>query len=431
MIRIFILALLVLLSTVYITLFAKADPGYALLSRGDWSVEMTLVLLVLGLIASMMLIFILIYLLYKVLGIPEKVIRWNSDRKHKRANKNANAGMIQLAEGNWKDAERFLGKDVNASDTPLLNFIAAAKAAQEQGKLSQRDNYLLLAFKHYPQAKLAICISQAELEIAAKQYEQALLTLKHIQEQAPYHGQVLKMLVDLYNKMSKWDEIKELLPVLKQRRIYPPEEFAQLEINTFQQILKDCVNEENQDIGLQKLNNCWSSLSKQLTKDLEMRCLYCQLLIELEQYHAANNIIRETVKKQWSDEMVQLFGLVQEDNPLEQLKFAESLLKKQAKNPVLLFSLGQISLMNQLWGKAKDYIRESIDIKPDAEKWYVLGHLYEIRLNDTTNATACYREGLQLCQPERKSALNISDKIALENIDLKSESNQQEIQTNP
>ena len=63
----FIVGLFVLISTAYITIIAKEDPGYALISHGDWSVEMTLVLLVFAFVAVILSLLVVIYLFYKLL----------------------------------------------------------------------------------------------------------------------------------------------------------------------------------------------------------------------------------------------------------------------------------------------------------------------------------------------------------------------------
>jgi len=67
MIKLLFYALLFLIAAAYIALLAKEDPGYALLSRGDWSVEGTLVFLISVLTAIIAAILLLVYLLVKTI----------------------------------------------------------------------------------------------------------------------------------------------------------------------------------------------------------------------------------------------------------------------------------------------------------------------------------------------------------------------------
>ena len=167
----------------------------------------------------------------------------------------------------------------------------------------------------------------------------------------------------------------------------------------------------------------WKNLPKKTTTNELMRCYYSRLLIKLGDNEIAAEIIKESLRKNWSDEAIRIYGCIQEGDGVSQLKTAEKFLNQHSDNAALLFSLSQICLANQLWGKAKDYLTESIEIEPDAEKWHILGHLYEVRLNDMQKSMACYREGLTLCQPETQSSLDIAEKMALDNIDIEANPN--------
>ena len=62
--------------------------------------------------------------------------------------------MIALAEADWKNAEKLLSSGAAESDTPLMNFLAAAKAAQAQKADARRDNYLRQAHLAEPDAEI-------------------------------------------------------------------------------------------------------------------------------------------------------------------------------------------------------------------------------------------------------------------------------------
>ena len=220
MIRLLFYSLIFLIGAVYIALIAKEDPGYALLSYGDWSIEGTLVLLVTALSLLISGILLLVYLLVKTINFPIKLGSWNQNRKTVKAIKNCNKGYIELAEGNWREAEKHLRKSANGSGMPLLNYLAAARAAQEGGSQHRRDNYLLQAHKSDPQADIAIGLTQAELQIKDGQAEQALATLMHLRNVAPKHKQVLKMLFRVYQQLNSLKDLENLLPELRKNNIF-------------------------------------------------------------------------------------------------------------------------------------------------------------------------------------------------------------------
>ncbi len=417
MLKTFILGLLALLGVVYATLLAKDDPGYALLSYGDWSVEMTIVLLIASLGSVIILAFISIFLISKFLDIPGKFFTWNKKRKIKSASKHSIKGFIHLVEGNWKAAEHALNKNISSNEMSLLNYLSAAKAAQQQGKQDSRNDYLAKAFQHFPEAEVAIGIAQAELELKDNQDQQALITLLHLRTIVPNHKRVLLLLQELYKKTSSWKELEILLKDLKSYRVLESNELKLLEKEVLKRLFRDYATQQKEV----ELTEYWNKIERSLRIDIEMSCYYSELLIELKNYAEAAKVIKAVLKREWSDEAIAIYSNIQEEDSAKQLVYAEKFLEQHSENSVLLFSLGKISLLNQLWGKARDYIQESVDLAADSTKYYVLGNLYESQLDDKEKALDCYREGLLLAEPTRISvpitetrAETIAETIAIE-----------------
>jgi len=399
MFKLFFLGLLTLIAVVYATLMAKEDPGYAMLSYAGYTVEMTLVLLIAALGFAILGTYFLVFGLLKLLDIPSRLIDWNDKRRKSSAVKRSNEGFMALAEGNWRSAERALSKNAANNSTPLLNYMAAARAAQEQGKQSQRDNYLMLAFQTNPDAEIAIGLTQAELQISDGQEEQALATLMHLRGQSPRHHQVLKMLVDLYKKMESWHDLEVLFHDLQHYRVYKDPQLNDLEKDIQRHMLQQAVDQND----LEKLHAQWNKISRSIRTDPEISCFYCSQLINMGDNDRAAGMLRDVLKREWNVKAVGLFGKVKEKDGAAQLEFAEQLLKQHKNNPALLFSLGQISFNNQLWGKARDYVQESLSLLPSADKYHFLGKLYETKLDDAQLAMENYREGLNLCGTEISS----------------------------
>ena len=119
--------------------------------------------------------------------------------------------MIELSEGRWRQAERDLLRYVEHSDTPLLNYLAAARAGQQQHAYERRDEYLHLAQSSMPSADVAVALTQAELQLAHQQHEQALATLTRLRAIAPRHTYALRLLVRVYQRLEEWEELRKLL----------------------------------------------------------------------------------------------------------------------------------------------------------------------------------------------------------------------------
>jgi len=395
MFKIFIIGLLTLLGVVYITLMAKEDPGYALLSYGDWSVEMTIVLLIVGLSSIIIAAFIVIYSLLKIMDIPGNLVGWNNKRKVNSATTHSIKGFLELTEGNWKSAERHLNSNIDNNKMALLNYLAAAKVAQEQDQQERRDEYLKQAFQHFPDAEVAIGLTQAELEIDAEQYQQALVTLLHLRTLASNHKQVLRLLMKVYKHTSSWKELEALLKDLRAYRVIETNKLQELEKEVYKHVLRELASSNKQE----EMKEHWEKLGRYLHIDEDMCCFYSELLLELGAHEKAAELIKTVLKREWNSKAIGIYGKIIEPDGAAQLNFAEAFLKNHPANPVLLFTLGKISLANQLWGKARDYLQESALLVPDSDKLYELGNLYETRLDDMNKALQCYREGLLLAEP--------------------------------
>ena len=112
--------------------------------------------------------------------LPGSIKNLSQNRRYDKARRQLNQGLIDLAEGRFEQAENHLMRLVDFSESPLVHYLAAARAAQLQGKHDARDNYLKAAHEANPDAGLAIGVTQAELQLAHLQTEQALATLTHL-----------------------------------------------------------------------------------------------------------------------------------------------------------------------------------------------------------------------------------------------------------
>lgn len=392
MIKLLFYSLIFLIVTVYIALIAKEDPGYALLSHGDWSIEGTMVLLI-GVLSTLIgSILLLIYLILKTIRFPGQLNHWNQNRKTAKAIKNCNRGYIELAEGNWREAEKHLRKSAYSSGMPILNYLAAARAAQEDGSQHRRDDYLLQAHKSDPQADIAIGLTQAELQLKGGQAEQALATLMHLRSVTPRHRQVLKMLFQVYQQLNSWNDLERLLPELQKNNVFEHHILSQYEQSLSKRIMMQAIHNKNYG----ELKSIWNRLPKMTRSEPEMIHFYCQILLSIGEQQQAVELIKGGIKRHWNAPLILLYGQAQEKDAAKQLETAESWLSDNGRSAELLLTLGRLSISNQLWGKARDYITESLAAAPSTEAYQVLGKLYENQLDDSVEAMNCYREGLLL-----------------------------------
>ena len=400
--RALIVGFLTLLLAVTLTLWVKEDNGYVLIGYGQWTVEGSLALFILAMALLFMLCYLSLRALARLWTMPEDLRHWNRRRIAARVRQSLTQGLVELAEGNWRQAERHLLRYAAQSETPLLNYLAAARAAQLQGEDKRRDDYLQLAHQSMPSAEMAVGLTQAELQLAHQQYEQALATLTHIRSLSPKHSYVLTLLKRLYVNLGEWDKLEQLLPDLQKRKVVGADEYHELELQVYRERMEAIGTEPD------VLERFWQTVPRAIRQDQETVRSYVRLLVEAGEGRRIVPLIVTALQRQWDPELVRLYGRIESDDLPNQLSNAEGWLKDRPRDPDLLLALARLCLQNRLWGKARSYLEASIGISPKVEAYQELGLLLE-RMDEPAKALECFRTGLGL---ERRETSRSSTRVS-------------------
>jgi len=389
MIRRTLITFLLLLASVYIGVQLQHDPGYLLIAIHHWTIETTLWVAIPGLILLIIFIHALMLMSHKIMHFPATWRQWRTAHRIQKAQAKTRQGLIEFSEGHWQLAKKHLINALPNADTPLLNYLTAARAAQEMGDHTQRDNYLRQAQQSMPEAKIAVELTQAQLQLANQQWEQALATLRHLQDLAPHHPYVLKLLMQLYEEIKDWSQLITLLPLLKRYQVLSSHAFKETQHRAYLNALLSLIKQQ-QELPLTEFMD---ALPKDIKQDPEIIVAYVDYLIAHHQDKLAEVILRRCLQKQTNEELIERYGQL---NPnVVQLNFIESLLKNQPHSAALNLCLGRIGASKQLWGKARAYIEDSIKLNPTPKAYAELGHLLE-QLGDVTGACEAYKIALTL-----------------------------------
>jgi HemY protein len=274
------------------------------------------------------------------------------------------------------------------SDTPLLNYLTAARAAQKMGDNQLRDLYLREAGQSMPEAKIAVGLTQAQLQLANHQWEQALATLKHLHDLAPKHPYVLKLLMNLYQEVQDWPELIKILPKLYKYQLISAEEERQMSCQSHLELLSSSLKQDKPEA----IHAFFQSLSKSLAQEPAILCEYANFLMRENEEVKAEKLLRQQLNKRFNDLLITLYGQLKQPEK-KYLEFAETLLAKNPHSGDLYLCLGRLCMTQNLWGKAKEYLEQAKILLPTPIVFAVLGDLYE-RLEQPTMACKQYKQGL-------------------------------------
>lgn len=380
---------IILLLAIGLGYLIHQDSGYVLVTYSHWSAETSLWVAIILWLLSFLILYFLIRLFKHTTTIGSRIHDWHGARKERRARKHTHIGLCELAEGQWEQAEDHLAKSAKESGTPLINFLAAAKAAHEQEAYDRRDNHLRMAHSTTKGAEIAVGLSQAELQISSKQWEQALATLKHLNQIAPKHRYVLKLLATTCQEVKDWETLTALVPKLRKYNVLIPAEINLLEQKTLISLLEKAAASKNKET----LAAAWNGLPKSWKTDVSLIRIYVKHLLANHLGEVAVPLIETTLKKNWDSTLINYYGLTQGQDAIKQLSNAESWLKKHPRDPALLLCLGRLCLRDKLWGKARNYLESSLAVLPQKEAFHALGQALEA-LGEKDEAIKAYRDGL-------------------------------------
>jgi len=366
------------------------EPGYALLTYGEMSIETSLAILAFLTLMAFIVFYAALRTLMTIKRTPKNIGKWNTKRKQNRSRKELSKGLIDSAEGNWQRSEKLLIKHAQQSEAPLLNYLSAAHAAQSQQAYERRDEYLFKAGEALPEQMHAIHLTRAKLQLSAGQIEQALATLQQLRTATPGQPIVLTLLMKAHYQLNDWEALYNLLPAVKNNRKIPQEEWLQIEQETLLSLFKGTPTSSQQD-----LKSVWKSLDKNQRLNPNYLSVYASQLMNTGQGNIAESLLAKALNTQADARLLALYSQlnIPSDKKTKQL---EKWLRKYSTNTDLLNTIAELHIQQEQWSEAKTCLNNSISVTPTSLAYLLLGKLYEQQGDATDEANANYKAGLEL-----------------------------------
>ncbi len=396
--RTFFYACLALLGGALLFYLIDRRSGYVLISFGNTSVEMTLWLALLILLG----VFLALWLGLGIIRNSTAVVAAGANRVlygHVRSiHKRTARGLIDFMEGNWKQAKRHLLRSAVKADTPLINYLAAARSAFELGEEQEALALLHKAEQSTPRSELAVALTQARMQLLSKRYEQCVATLERAKKISPKHPVVLELLKQSYLRLRDWQALQKMLPDLRRQKTYTAADIETIEREIYLVLVKDSGEQARrmaEDQRLKHLQEAWQSVPAHMRKQADMVATYTLQLQSNNADAQAEALLRRTLIKRWDETLVRFYGLVKGEDIQKQLLTAESWLQESPGSAALMLTLGRLCLRNELWGKARDYFESSLRLQQNPETFAELARLLA-HLGEHKRSTEYYQRGLLL-----------------------------------
>ncbi len=397
--------IITLFVSVWMALALRQDPGYAMFSIGEWTVETSFAFLILVLSALFVAFYFLVRLAIRLWLTPGQTLAANQRRLQRKARRLFDLGSRQLAAGQWAAAEKTLLKSAAHSETPALDYLNAARATHHLDVKWRRDLHLRKAEESPGADKLTVQLTRVEFLLDDQNAEQARPILESLRTLNPRHPGVLLWLARTYQQLKAWEPLQKLLPEAQKQKALGPELLTEMQKQTYQALLEIAAAGGS----LEKLRALWKEAPATLREgDEEFLVAYTTALCEFDAFDDAETLLREAINRRWSTKLVVGYGMLGRGNAAAQLAVAEGWLARHGDDAYLLLTLGRLAKRCQQTAKARNYLERSIQIMPMPDAYQELGELLE-SLHELTYAGQCFHAGLRLLvgKPEGKGGVTL------------------------
>ncbi|MFQ2073034.1 heme biosynthesis HemY N-terminal domain-containing protein [Aeromonas veronii] len=364
---------------------ASGNKGYVLIALGNYTIESSVTSAVILAVLFYGALLIVEWLLGRVFGLRRKTLGWYGSRRRRKANQQTVAATLAMAEGHYSQAEKLMIKGASNSDTPLLNYLSAAKAAQARGDDARRDQYLQKAQEENPKAELALTLTQTQLQIEQGQYDTALAMLESVYALNPRHPMVLDQLRQVHLARQDWSALCDLIPTLHKVGKLTPKQEEELLQQAWSGRLQQAAG------SLETLKAVWQDLPRKLRLEPELLACYGDLLRQLGADGEAATLWQEALRKQPMPQLLARLPKLKLDSYQPLL----TLLQKQQGQPEVDTALAQLYLLAGQLDDAQKLLEQEVERAPSAAAYHALGQLMDKR-RLTNKANEYYRQALEL-----------------------------------
>lgn len=361
----------------------KNDPGLVQIHFLGWTIETSVLVLIL----AALLIWLLAHLLIRLWRMPADTAR---RVREKRSLAQLEKGLLALTEGDWGTAEKALQKSASSHGRTTARYLAAATAADGQEAGDRADWYLEQADTRKPKQRFLVELTRARILTTNGEYQEAIPILEDLHGRRRRHSQVLELLSRCYDETGQWEPLQKLLPLMQKTGVVDDTRVAELKQHAAVSQLKNYRDPDSLKAG-------WQAFPKDSRISPELILAFSDQAIQLGAPELTEEIIRNRLKKEWNSALLIPYGEPGQDDGHQRMKQCEKWLKDHPEDPWLHLALGRLCAREELWGKARQHMIKSLELEPSTGGYDSLGQLLE-RKGELELAMACFRNALRMNQ---------------------------------
>jgi HemY protein len=374
--------LLIIILSISLGVWFKTDPGYVLIIFHHWQIQTSLVVTLLMLAFGLLIAKFSLKILQACFHIPGLIKNSFLGLIQRRHEKQVHQGLEAFFQDKWQDTIKKIQplQDKSSWNIDLL----AAKAAQNQGSIGLRDQFIHSALNQSPQSKDSILLYQAKLQIAEQQFEQAQATLnsisQHFQKQST-QWLALQLQLDFHFK-----HYEEGL-----RRLKPLHETQQ---EQYQRFLSALLSEKIQASEIEAATHVFEKSPKSMQQAPKILAIVAPHFAAFPktQRKVFKNI-KKCLQEKLDGDLLKILPKLSHQN--HWIDLLNQLSQQNPGHAELLCTMGVMKAKQKLWGSAMIDLQQSIELKPTTLAYSALAQVY-LDLDQSSNALQSMQKALEV-----------------------------------
>lgn len=358
------------------------DPGYVLITYDGLAVETSLWIAIVGLFVGLFTLWLLAFLLTRLLRSWGMLGRWTNRRRQETAASRTTQGLLLMAEGQWAQAQRALVAAAPNAQAPMVNYLTAARAAAAQDLSEARDALLVQARESTPGSALAVGLVQAELQQQAGDWPASLTLLNEMREASPRHPGVQRLYLKTLQHLGRHEEMLAALFGAKKSKAVSKADLAELEAGAYAGQISACADIASLRESLQAVPKGVRAMPL-VAASLGRRAVALQQKLredtQQEELAAlAEPSIRAAIDKvgvgAGSERLLTLYGQLQGESR-ERQQALQRWHKKMPQHAAVLLAAAQVAVHQEDLVGAREQLEQALALPVDASGLGASGHL--------------------------------------------------------
>jgi HemY protein len=387
-------ALVLSLLAATVALVLQVNAGNVAFLVAPYRIDVSLNLFLLVLAGLLLLVYWIARAWQRIVDFPEQVRLYQARREEVGGQQALVEALRSLLEGRFARAEKAARAAQSSTSTAGVAALIGARAAHRMQEYQRRDDWLSLA-EGDRDVDTARLVASAEMWSEQRDNDAALGAIDRLQGAGARHIHAMRIALNANLQSGRWDEALKALRALEKRSALHPVLARRLKHVAYRELLS------TQRFDPAALEAAWKAVPATDRALPEVALEGARLLNRAGRGGLAAEAIEQALRmprSAWDancERLLDEYARAQSFPARDQLERVERWLaespREDSVRAVLLRTAGLLCLREQLWGKAKSYLNESLAIAKDPSTLVALARLAEA-VGDEAEAMQHYRE---------------------------------------